>query len=224
MLKAKDIMTQDVITIRGSATAAEAISIMKEKGLRALIVERRTVDDPYGIVTETDIIYKIAAFGKDPKTVRVFEIMNKPCITVSPDLGVEYVARLFANTRIRRAPVIEKELLGVISVSDLLVKGNFTEQTQRLFIEDELEAAREDARAICDEKGNTSRECAAAWDVVEELLAETADRRVQKQEVAAGVGAPGTSSTSGIESPEDEALTSFCSLNPDDPACRVYED
>ena len=223
MLKAKDIMTSDVITIRGSATVAEAIKMMKDKGLRALIVERRTVEDPYGIVTETDIIYKVAAYGKDPKIVRVFEIMNKPCITVSPDLGVEYVARLFANTRIRRAPVIEKELLGIISVSDLLIKGNFVEQPKRMFIEDELEAAREDARAICDEKGDTSRECAAAWDVVEELLAETADRRVQKQEV--GVGAPSTgSSTSGIEAPEDEALTSFCSLNPDDPACRVYED
>ena len=223
MLKAKDIMTSNVITIRGSATVAEAIKTMKDKGLRALIVERRTVEDPYGIVTETDIIYKVAAYGKDPKTVRVFEIMNKPCIAVSPDLGVEYVARLFANTRIRRAPVIEKELLGIISVSDLLIKGNFVEQPKRMFIEDELEAAREDARAICDEKGDTSRECAAAWDVVEELLAETADRRVQKR--AVGVGAPSTgSSTSGIEAPEDEALTSFCSLNPDDPACRVYED
>ncbi|MEM9534820.1 MAG: CBS domain-containing protein [Cyanobacteria bacterium P01_E01_bin.45] len=221
MLKAKDIMTSDVVTIRGSATVAEAIQVMKDKGLRSLIVERRTVDDPYGIVTETDIIYKVAAFGSDPKTVRVFEIMNKPCITVSPDLGVEYVARLFANTCIRRAPVIEKDLLGIISVSDLLVKGNFVEQPKRMFIEDELEAAREDARAICDEKGDTSRECAAAWDAVEELLAETAHRRVQKQAVSVEAS---TSSTSGIESPEDEALTSFCSLNPDDPACRVYED
>ena len=223
MLKAKDIMTRDVITIRGSATVAETIQTMKDKGLRALIVERRTVDDPYGIVTETDIIYKVAAYGKDPKTVRVFEIMNKPCIAVSPDLGVEYVARLFAKTRIRRAPVIEKELLGIVSVSDLLVKGNFVEQPKRMFIEDELEAAREDARSICDEKGNTSRECAAAWDVVEELLAETADRRVQNQDGAASAAAP-LSSSSGIQAPEDEALSSFCSLNPDDPACRVYED
>ena len=92
-----------------------------------------------------------------------------------------------------------------------------------MFIEDELEAAREDARAICDEKGDTSRECAAAWDVVEELLEETADRRVQKQEGAVNAAAP-TSSSSGIQAPEDEVLTSFCSLNPDDPACRVYED
>ena len=211
MLKAKDIMTQAVVTVSGSATVAEAVELMKEKKLRALIVERRTVDDPYGIVTETDAIYKVAAYGKDPKSIRVFEIMTKPCITVSPDLGVEYVARLFANVGIRRAPVIEKDLLGVVSVSDLLAKSNLFEQPKRLFIEDELEAAREEARAICDEKGNSSKECAAAWDVVEELLAETSDRRTQaKLEQDKG------SERGGMEA--------FCRSNPDAPECRVYED
>ena len=66
---------------------------MKEKGLRALIVEPRHDADPYGMVTETDIIYKVAAYGHDPKQMRVYEIMTKPCVVVSPELGVEYVAR-----------------------------------------------------------------------------------------------------------------------------------
>ena len=57
MLKAKDIMPTGVVTISGSATVAEAVQRMKEKGLRALIVDRRSEDDPYGIVSETDIIY-----------------------------------------------------------------------------------------------------------------------------------------------------------------------
>lgn len=41
MMKAQDIMTTNVITIRGSATVAEAVEIMKTKKLRGLIVERR---------------------------------------------------------------------------------------------------------------------------------------------------------------------------------------
>ncbi|HBE48242.1 MAG TPA: hypothetical protein DDW76_05400, partial [Cyanobacteria bacterium UBA11369] len=76
MLKAADIMTTDVVTIRGSATVAEAVKLMKERSLRALIVERRHDLDAYGIVTETDIVYNVAAFGKDPKKVRVYEIMT----------------------------------------------------------------------------------------------------------------------------------------------------
>ncbi len=41
------------------------------------------------MVTETDIIYKVAAFGYYPKEMRVYEIMTKPCIVVNPELGVE---------------------------------------------------------------------------------------------------------------------------------------
>ena len=63
MMKAQDIMTTDVVTIRGSATVAEAVAMMNELCLRALIVERRHEQDAYGIVTETDIVYKVAAYG-----------------------------------------------------------------------------------------------------------------------------------------------------------------
>ncbi len=133
MMTAKDIMTADVVTISGSATVADAVKIMKDKGLRALIVEPRSDRDPYGIVTETDIVYKVAAYGNDPKKMRVFEIMTKPCITVQPDLGIEYVARLFANTRTRRAPVVENGLQGIISISDIMHKSDFVEQSKSYF-------------------------------------------------------------------------------------------
>lgn len=121
------------MTISGSATVADAVKVMKDKGLRSLIVDRRSYGDPYGILSETDVIYKVAAFGKDPKQMRVYEIMTKPCIVVPPELGVEYVARLFANTRIRRAPVVQGELLGVISTSDILRKSDFVEKPKTNF-------------------------------------------------------------------------------------------
>lgn len=204
MIKAEEIMTREVVAIRGSATVAEAVKLMKDKGLRALIVERRHENDPYGIVSETDIVYKVAAYGHDPKKMRVYEIMTKPCIVVNPDLGVEYVARLFANTRIRRAPVVRDKLLGIISVSDILHKSDFVEKPKKLFMEDLIEAAREEARAVCAEKGTTSPECAAAWDVVEELQAEAADKR--------------------LENKGKTAFQAYCEANPDADECRIYED
>ena len=133
MMTAQDIMTKEVITISGSATVAEAVEMMKDKKLRALIVEPRSDRDPYGIVTETDIVYKVAAFGHDPKAMKVFEIMTKPCITISPSLGVEYVARLFANTRTRRAPVVENGLKGIISINDVMHKSDFVEKPKSYF-------------------------------------------------------------------------------------------
>lgn len=181
-MKAADIMSREVVTIKGSATVAEAVNLMKSKKIRSLIVELRHEGDAYGIMTETDIIYKVAAFGTDPKTVRVYEIMTKPCILVNPELEVEYVARLFAQTRIRHAPVIQNGLLGIISVSDILNKSNFVEQPKSLLLDENIQKALENAREICAKKGAKSTECAAAWDVVEELQAEAAHQRAKKPE------------------------------------------
>ena len=133
MMTAESIMPRDVVTIKGSDTVAEAVEKMKVRGLRALVVEPRTETDPYGMVTETDIVYKVAAFGHDPKQMRVYEIMTKPCVVVNPELGVEYVARLFSQTRIRRAPVIKGGVLGAISISYILKKSDFVEKPKSNF-------------------------------------------------------------------------------------------
>lgn len=183
MLTAADVMTKDVAMIRSSATVKEAVDLMRIRDWRALIIDRRHEQDAYGIITESDIVYKVISYSKDPNKVRVYEIMTKPCIVVNPDLGVEYVARLFAHTHIRRAPVIKGKLLGIISITDILRKSDLFENPKRLFIEDEIEVAREEARAICTAKGDSSGECASAWDIVEELLAVASHQRVAKENI-----------------------------------------
>jgi CBS domain-containing protein len=202
-MKAADIMSKEVVTIKGSATVADAVNLMKSKKIRSLIVELRHEGDAYGIVTQTDIIYKVAAFGTDPKTVRVYEIMTKPCILVNPELEVEYVARLFAQTRIRHAPVIQDGLLGIISVTDILNKSDFVEQPKSLLLDENIQKALENARTICAKKGAKSADCAAAWDMVEELQAEAAHQRAKKLE----------------KSYFDE----YCEENPDAYESRVYD-
>jgi len=202
-MKAADIMSKEVVTIKGSATVADAVNLMKSKKIRSLIVELRHEGDAYGIVTQTDIIYKVAAFGTDPKTVRVYEIMTKPCILVNPELEVEYVARLFAQNRIRHAPVIQNGLLGIISVTDILNKSDFVEQPKSLLLDENIQKALENARTICAKKGAKSADCAAAWDMVEELQAEAAHQRAKKLE----------------KSYFDE----YCEENPDAYESRVYD-
>lgn len=88
--------------------------------VHALVVLPQDEDDAYGIVSEADIAYKVIGPAKDPKAVNVGDIMTKPCVVINPDLGVEYVARLFANLHIHKAPVIQEKLLGIVSVSDIL--------------------------------------------------------------------------------------------------------
>jgi CBS domain-containing protein len=174
MTKAIEIMTQEVATIKASATVAQAAKLMKLKGLHSLIVEHRDESDAYGIITDTDITKKVVAFGKDPQTVYVSEVMTKPCIVVNPDLAVEYVARLFAQTGVDRAPVIQGSLLGIISVTDILHKGDFLENPRIPLLEKALQTAVSDARAFSAAQGPQAEATIAAWEKVNELEAELA--------------------------------------------------
>lgn len=120
MQTAKEIMTTPVVTISASASVAEAIELMKRKALRGLVVEPNNADDTYGIVTETDVTYKVAALEKNPKELAVSDIMTKPCLEVDPDMTVQEVAKLFSYHHLHRAPVISDKLLGVITVTDIM--------------------------------------------------------------------------------------------------------
>lgn len=179
-MKVADIMSKKVITIRSFATVANAVKLMREYNLNSLIVERLDESDSYGIVTKTDIIYKVAAKGLDPQQVRVCEIMTKPCIVVNPDLSTQSVAQLFANTGIRRAPIIREKLLGIVSTTDLLLKSNFVEKPAAVLIKEQIEQKITQAREICAEQGFASENCAFAWDAVEDLQAEAAHQQIDE--------------------------------------------
>lgn len=179
MLKAADIMTKDVATIRSSATVAEAVKLMRARDWRALIVDRRHEQDAYGIISESDIVYKVIAYGKDPNKTRVYEVMTKPCISINPDLGLEYVARLFAQHHLHRAPVIHGELVGIVSLTDILALSDFIEKPRSLLLEQQLQEEIKKARAVCSEKGSHSEECAAAWEAVNEMQSEIAHQTAE---------------------------------------------
>ncbi len=123
MLKARDIMTPRVVTVQALASVAEALDLMRKNKVHELVVDHSSPEDAFGLITDEDIVYNVIAEGEDPAAIQVYEVMMKPCVVVNPDLGVEYVAKLFANVGIRCAPVIQEKLLGIISVSDILHKS-----------------------------------------------------------------------------------------------------
>ncbi len=118
--RAGDVMTKEVICIEGTATVADAIRLMRERKVSSVFVSRRGQEDAWGIITRKDVVCKIVDPGKDPADVKVFEIMSKPLITVSPGLALKYCARLFNSAGIRRAPVFDgKDIVGILSNTDI---------------------------------------------------------------------------------------------------------
>ena len=124
-MKAADIMTTNVVTVDGLANIMQASKLMKQHNVKTLIVDRASQDDAYGIITQTDISQAIAD-AKDPVRTRVCEVMTKPCIVVNPNLSVEHVIDLFAQAKIRTAPVIKDKLLGIVSFTDIVTKTNYS--------------------------------------------------------------------------------------------------
>lgn len=185
MMRVADIMTPEVVTIRNSATAAEAAKLMSQRGVHALIVERSHDLDAYGVITIADIVGKVIAFGKDARWVRVYELMTKPCIVLNPDLGVEYAARLLTQANLHSAPVIQSKLLGIVSITDILERSNAIEQPQELTLAEKIHELSETARHICQESGPASEACLNAWLTVDALQAEAARQRTESLEKTA---------------------------------------
>ena len=176
-MKAADIMTKEVLMIHSSAKVSQAIALMQNKKLRSLIVEPNDDSDAYGIVTETDIVYGVTAREKDPEQVRIHELMTKPCIVVNPDLSIANVARLFAETGIQKAPVIKDKLLGIISVTDIVMKTKVAQLSSRDILSQKIGEAILHSRVCLDLEDQIAQESEIAWNVVEELEAEEAKNR-----------------------------------------------
>lgn len=119
-MKAQDVMTKNVAYIDGDKTVADAVRQMRKLKVSSLVVNRRSQEDAWGILTRKDVVSKVIAPGKDAAHVKVFEIMSKPLVMVSPGLVLKYCARLMAATGIRRAPVFDgKEIVGLLSNTDI---------------------------------------------------------------------------------------------------------
>jgi CBS domain-containing protein len=177
MLRAINLMNSNAAKIRATATVAEAVQQMKEHACRSLIVDRENEQDSYGILTETDILYKGVALGKNLETTLVAEIMTKPCIVVDPAATIEEVAQLFAEHRLLRAPVIQDQQVGMISVSELLRHHPAISQPH---LEAELNQARQQANRLCAEQGARSPACIAAWKTVEALQSELSEQHIDQ--------------------------------------------
>jgi len=119
--KAKEIASDRLFYIDGLASVRDAIELMKEKNVQALIIQKRNSADANGIITVNDIIKGVIIPNKTTDEVSVYEIMTKPVFAISAHLNVKYVPRLMYNYDVKIAPVIENgEYIGIIDYSQFL--------------------------------------------------------------------------------------------------------
>jgi len=114
MTQVRDIMEKNVITIDYTKNALDASIILKEKEISFLVILKE--GKPEGIVSERDIVRKIAAKDIKPSQIKLEEIMSKNFKWVTPDTKIEQAVQKMLNNTIRRLIVLENEkLVGVIT-------------------------------------------------------------------------------------------------------------
>jgi len=132
ILKSKPV--QAVHTIAPGASVFDAVKLMAEKSIGALIVTEG--DRVVGIITERDYARKIVLMSRSSKETPVRDIMTSAVMYVRPDQTTEDCMVLMTEKRLRHLPVMEGErLVGLISIGDL-VKDIISEQR---FIIDQLQ-------------------------------------------------------------------------------------
>ena len=122
---------QEVFHVTPDTTVFEAIRLMSEKGIGALVVlhQGRLV----GVFSERDYTRKIALFDRSSRTTRVSEIMTTTLTTAEPHLSIPHCLSLMTDKHIRHLPILnaEGQLIGMLSIGDL-VKAMIEQQQKTI--------------------------------------------------------------------------------------------
>ncbi len=121
MLLVKDIMVREVVTVSPFATIREAMQVMKQRGVKSLVVDKRHEHDAFGIITYTNLLQTIVAEEGDIDLINVYDICAKPAIAISREVEIKHAARMMVNLGIRRLLVTAtNELAGIITMDDIV--------------------------------------------------------------------------------------------------------
>jgi len=109
----------DIFSISPEATVFEAIELMDNKNVGALLVME--ADRLIGMISERDYTRKVMLRGKRSRETKVAEIMSANLTVTHPREPVEKCLHLMTDKRIRHLPVLDGDkVVGIISIGDLV--------------------------------------------------------------------------------------------------------
>jgi len=122
MITVKDILSEKglkVWTISPDAKVLDALNLMAEKGLGALVVFDQ--DDIVGIISERDYARKVILKGRHSQDTKIRDIMTAPVYGVHLETTADECMALMTDKHIRHLPVCKDgKLAGVISIGDVV--------------------------------------------------------------------------------------------------------
>ncbi|GLW97419.1 CBS domain-containing protein [Microtetraspora sp. NBRC 16547] len=110
----------DVATVRPDATVTELLAVLAERNIGAVVVSEDGVTIT-GIVSERDVVRRLADRGAAVLDLPVSAIMTSEVHTCTPEANVDELRRTMTNHRVRHVPVIrDGRLAGIVSIGDVV--------------------------------------------------------------------------------------------------------
>lgn len=107
-------------SVERTQTVAETVKYMAEKNIGAVPVlnNNRLV----GVFSERDVIRRVMATNRDPKTLPVGDVMTTKIVVAQADEGYESCLSKMKQAHCRHLPIVKgDQLLGIVSLRDLLM-------------------------------------------------------------------------------------------------------
>jgi len=143
-----EVMKSDVAILETSATAEEAVNAMQEKSARSILVSNK--GEVVGIVSKTDILFKITSQGRNPAKVKLREIMTSPVLAVNPQTTIKEALALMDKNKVRQVMVH-----AYAAALGMLTKEDISERIERISLAVEENAISGGAACIIDTKSIT---------------------------------------------------------------------
>ena len=119
MTNAKDIMNKKVVSIEPTVSVTEVAKLMDRNNVSCVVLMLN--EEPYGIITERDLLSKVTALNKRASDIKAEEIMSSPVTTVSSFTPTDDVVQKMIQNKIRRVVVVDgHQPVGIITVTDFV--------------------------------------------------------------------------------------------------------
>jgi CBS domain-containing protein len=116
------ILQQNIAILDHSQTAANAIEVMRDRSVRSILVSD-SKKEVIGLVSKTDILYRLVSLRKPPARTRLEEIMSSPIISVPPNVSILDALAAMEKHNIRQLVVSShSKVYGTISREDIIIK------------------------------------------------------------------------------------------------------
>jgi CBS domain-containing protein len=120
--KVESIAEKNYVTLSEDTLVAEAAKLMRDKDVLSVLVTSKNSNEPIGIVTERDILYRVVAENKGPFKVTLKDIMSSPLLTIAEEESVKDAVLLMRTKHIRRLAVKKAggKIAGILTLMSIV--------------------------------------------------------------------------------------------------------